>query len=123
MYQISVISGQMGQIQIDDFKETFFMDFGFWGKAEYEAHWLTASRALADGLDVSFIQSMQAPESANFFRIWAAYPRANEVVFQEQILFLGDGRSFNIQEPHLNAHPYHSLSEDGDEISEWRTTI
>ena len=30
------------------------------------------------------------PETGNFYRVWAAYPRNDEVIFQEQILFLDE---------------------------------
>ena len=30
---------------------------------------------------------------------------------------------FNIATPHKNVVPYESVTEDGDEISEWRTKI
>jgi len=124
MYRISVNTDGMGEIQIDDFKEVFSIDFRYWTESQYEAHWLAASRALAEGRDVSFVQSMHLPEGANFYRIWAAYPRSGEIVFQEQILMLSEiGRPFNVQEPHFNALPYHSLSEDGEQVSEWRTKI
>lgn len=124
MYQFSIITHNMGEIQIDDFKESFYMDFGYWKKSQYEAHWLTASRALAERREVSFIQSMHAPESASFYQIWAAYPQDGAVVFQEQILMLEKmERPFNIQEPHFNALPYESHSESGEKISEWRTII
>ena len=124
MYSFSLTEEGNGEIQIDDFREQFSVDFSFWKRADYQSHWRQASTALKAGRAVSFIQSMCDPATANFYRVWAAYPQGSEVIFQEQILFLDElEESFNPQHPHLNSLPYESVSEDGEPISEWRSHI
>ena len=124
MYALSVTENGQGVIQIDCFRELFSVDFSFWTKVEYEAHWQKASEALKAGQVVSFIQSMSAPKSTNFYTIWAAYPVDEEIIFQEQLLFLNElEQDFDIEQPHLNALPYEEFSEDGEPISQWRSQI
>ena len=124
MYSFSITEEGNGEIQIDGFREQFPVDFSVWKRADYQYHWRQASTALKAGRAVSFIQSICDPETGNFYRIWAAYLRNDEVIFQEQILFLDElEEGFNTQHPHLNALPYESVSEDGEAISEWRSQI
>jgi len=124
MYSFSIIEDSNGEIRIDSFRERFPMDFSFWNKTDYQAHWQQASTALKAGQAVSFIQSMYSPETANFYRAWVAYPCDDEVIFQEQMLILDElEEGFDAQHLHLNAQPYESVSEDGEPISEWRSQI
>ena len=124
MYSFSITEDSNGEIRIDSFHERFSMDFSFWNKADYHAHWQQASTVLKAGQAVSFIQSMYPPETANFYRTWVAYPHSDEVIFQEQILFLDELEGgFNAKHLHLNAQPYESVSEDGEPISEWQSQI
>ena len=121
MYKLSINKNGQGEIQIGDFKESFFPEFSFWVKSDYESHWNEASSHLLDGKSVSFITSISEPDTSNFIRSWACYPVGEYLVFQEQILFLNDlERPFNLQEPHKNSLPYESVDEDGNKISEWK---
>ncbi|MEO0704427.1 MAG: hypothetical protein AAF050_02050 [Cyanobacteria bacterium J06649_5] len=104
MYSFSITEDSNGEIRIDSFRERFPMDFSFWDKADYQSHWQQASTALKAEQAVSFIQSMYPPETANFYRAWVAYPCNDEVIFQEQMLFIDELEGgFNTQHPHLNA--------------------
>lgn len=124
MYAFQFTSDGKGQIQIDDFIESFESEFCFWSKSDYEAHWLKASEELSSGKDVSFITSITNPGSSNFIRTWTCYVKNKELIFQENILFLDDiPFEFNIATPHENVLPYESVTHDGDDISEWRTKI
>lgn len=122
MYNFSVTEDRKGEIQIDNFRERFTVDFSFWTKAEYEVHWHQASRVLEMRQAVSFIQSMHDPKSANFYRTWAAYSLGGEIIFQEQLLMLDElAKKFGIEQPHLNALPYEAVSENGEPLSKWRS--
>lgn len=124
MFRFTLNSSGKGQIQIDDFFESFYSDFSFWSKADYEEHWLKATVALEAGNSVSFISSITNPDNANFISTWTCYVIKNELILQENLLFLNDiPFKFNIAEAHKNVLPYESVSEDGEEISEWRTKI
>ncbi|MBT2151757.1 hypothetical protein KKI34_08020 [Pseudoalteromonas tetraodonis] len=121
MYKLVINENGIGEIQIGDFRESFLADFSFWSKSDYEVHWREASAQLAAGRAVSFITSITDPSTSNFIRSWACYPIECELVFQEQILFLEElQQPFNINEPHFNALPYESVTEEGEKISEWR---
>lgn len=124
MYSFQFTNDGKGQIQIDDFIESFESEFCFWSKSDYEKHWLKASEELSLGKDVSFITSITNPKNSNFIRTWTCYVKNRELIFHENILFLDDMPfEFNIATPHKNVVPYESVTEDGDEISEWRTKI
>lgn len=122
MWRLSLSNEGKGEIEIDDFRESFFSELSFWSRADYEGHWLRAAQAVKKGEAVSLITSITDPASSNFIRCWACYPFDGELVFQEQILFLDDlPEPFNLDEPHKNPHRYQSHTDDGDKISEWRT--
>ena len=123
MWQLSISDNGHGEIQIDDFKESFRADLSFWSKTDYEHHWARAAEVLHEGSPVVFIISMTDPATSNFIRSWACYPIKRELVFQERILFLEDlSEPFNLDEPHSHALPYESLTDEGEAFSEWRTS-
>jgi len=88
MYELTLKDCGKGEIQIDDFRESFESDFSFWSKKDYEDHWRKASEELESGNAVSFIISITDPSNTNFIRSWSCYPMNQELVFQEQVLFL-----------------------------------
>lgn len=123
MYNIEFINSHLGRITIDDFAETFQSDFSYWSQARYESQWLKAEELLKNGFPALFITSITNPEHADFIRTWVCYPQGNERVFQEWILFLSDlSGSFDINNPHKHIPAYENVSEDGEQISEWRTS-
>jgi len=121
MYKFRFLQPGLGEIQIDDFKERFESDESYWSQEKYEAHWRAASERVAQGLDAYFITSTPDPKTANFIRGWACYPKEDELVFQEHLLFLDEFEKFDIEQPYKHMLAYESTSEDGEEISEWRT--
>ncbi|WP_016954336.1 hypothetical protein [Catenovulum agarivorans] len=124
MYRFQLANSGKGQIQIDDFVESFESDFSFWSKSDYEAHWEQASAALLLGKSALFITSMSEPQNTNFIRAWACYVIGAELVFQENILFLDElPFKFNVAAPHTNVLPYESVTDEGYKISEWRTGV
>ncbi len=124
MYSFTFTENGIGQIQIDDFKESFISDLSYWSQDEYEKHWATATEHLRAGNPVCFLTSFTDPAKANFFRAWSCYPEKNELIFQEQILFLEQLESeFIITHPHKKPLPYSSSTEEGEQISEWRTSF
>ena len=122
MYEFKFIEQGKGVIKIDGFEEAFESALSYWSQAQYEANWLQASVTISRGKSACFITSITNPEHSNFVRTWACYPINGKLVFQECILFLDELEPpFNINSPHLNVQPYESLSEDGEQISEWVT--
>ena len=122
MYQLRFLQPGLGEIQIDNFIEYFETDESYWPQEKYEVHWKVASERVAKGLDAYFITSTPDPKTANFIRGWACYPKEEELVFQEHILFLDElPEEFDIEHPYKCIPDYESASDDGGEISEWRT--
>lgn len=123
MWQLSISDSGLGTIQIDDFKESFQADLSYWSKSDYERHWVRAAKVLQEGSPVFFITSITDPATSNFIRSWACYPIKRELIFQEHILFLEDlKKPFDLDKPHSHVLPYESLTEEGEAISEWRTS-
>lgn len=124
MYKLTFIETGIGQIQIDDFRESFSSELSYWSQRDYEKHWVEASEYLRAGNSVSFITSISEPKNANFFRAWSCYPKNRELVFREQILFLDQLEPpFILTHPHKNPLPYESETEENEKISEWRTSF
>ena len=122
MFKITVSTNGKGKIVIDDFCESFSADMSFWTTGDYEKHWEEAMEALCRGEAVSFITSITDPKATNVIRSWACYPIEGELAFQEHLLFLDEIEGdFNLEQPHRNVQAYEAITEDGDEISEWRT--
>jgi hypothetical protein len=125
MYQFRFVKPGHGEIQIDDFIESFESDHHFFSMAEYEAQWQSASKRLIKGLPALFFTSITDPKNANFFRCWECHPIDGKLIFHDRILFLKDlttNEPFDLNNPHRYVLPYSPVTEDGDAISEWITT-
>jgi hypothetical protein len=123
MYKLEFTEHGKGLIKIDDFRESFEVDLSYWSQGQYESHWQQAIETINNGKDACFITSISNPENANFIRTWACYQNAGKLVFQEVLLFMDEmSVPFNLSEPHLNVQPYESVTEDGEQISEWATS-
>ena len=124
MYNFKFIKHGVGVIQIDEFKEKFESDHSYWQQEQYQNQWESDKEILNYGKAACFITSITEPKTTNFIRSWVCYPINNEFVFQEHVIFLEDlSEPFDEYNPHKHILTYESVSEDGDEISEWRTKI
>jgi CdiI N-terminal domain len=113
-----------GEIRIGSFSERFAADLTFWGQARYERQWLEAAGRIVSHESAVFVTSVPDPASANFVRWWAMYREGEAVVLQEQICFLEElAGPFDPDRPERFLRERESVSEDGDEVSEWRTTV
>ena len=123
MYELSFLEYGAGEIRIDDFVESFECDHSFWSQQDYESHWKEAKHRVEQGLPAIFLTSISAPDTANFFCTWVCYPDKDELVFHEWIMFLDQLEApFNTRNPHTHIPQYCSHSDDGQAISEWRTS-
>ncbi|VAW76124.1 hypothetical protein MNBD_GAMMA12-3299 [hydrothermal vent metagenome] len=122
MYIFKFIEKGSGEIQIDAFTELFESDHSYWSMEQYEKQWESAIVIIEKGDAAFFIISVTDPKQSNFIRAWACYPIGKELVFQEHIIFLNElHEPFDIENPHKSMQSYENISEDGCEISEWRT--
>ncbi|WP_307663479.1 hypothetical protein [Streptomyces sp. V1I1] len=102
------------------------MDLSFWTVADYSRSWERALRELeaSENSTSCLISSITDPETANFIFCWPIYREGEAVHVQNSIIFLdGLEEEFNPQEPWRYAEARSLVDEDGNQISEWSTTI
>jgi hypothetical protein len=113
-----------GRIQISRFVEDFELDES-WDPPTYARHWRAELARLVAGAPAVALTTWAAPSSelANR-RAWVLY-RAGEMVFVREHLFPAGELPVEVSAEGaiLTILPRSALSEDGDRISEWRTTI
>ena len=123
MFNLRFIKPGLGEIQIDTFKETFECDHRYWSMNKYKEQWEEAKTKIIKKQPAMFITSILNPRFSSFARVWICYPIGDELVFQEQLLFYNQLNSpFDIGNPHKHISSYESVTEDGERISEWRTS-
>jgi hypothetical protein len=114
------------EITIGSFKESFLSPLVYWSVDSYEKHWKENIRKfIFSKMDCTFlITEMYDPKYANFIRWWILYRNGEDVIFQEQVLFLEDVEGeFCLSSAHKLILPYQSINEDGEKISEWSIKI
>lgn len=115
----------VGSIHIDDFSETFQVDLSYWDIGDYLAQWRAGLTRIAEGeVSSCIISSISRPQSANFVFLWLLYRDGGHVFVQQQVLFLDELEGpFDPTEPYRHVPPRVTISDDGDDISEWETSI
>lgn len=113
-----------GEIRIGSFRERFLSAVTFWSEARYEQQWIEAAkRILTDG-KTALMSSVTEPASTNFVRWWAMYRDGETIVVQEQLCFLDKlTEQFDPEAVERFVSPRETISEDGEKISEWTTTV
>lgn len=117
--------GGTGRITIGDFSEGFFASLTYWDIDEYERSWAASVRhALAsEEADSVLITSITEPSTSNFVFSWPLHRRGDVVYVQNAIIFLDElSTPFDPRQPWLSVNPRETVTEDGDHISEWRTS-
>ncbi|MGW3118505.1 hypothetical protein ACWDBW_15440 [Streptomyces sp. NPDC001107] len=102
------------------------MDLSYWSIGEYERSWRDSLHIIFDGeeRDSCLISSITDPETSNFIFCWPLYRRRESVIIQNSIIFLDElERDFNPLEPWTSVRSRLTVDEDGNAISEWRTTV
>ncbi|MCY0938053.1 hypothetical protein [Streptomyces sp. H34-S4] len=119
-------AGATGRITVGDFVESFYMDLSYWSIDEYERSWRDSIQLILDGeeRDSCLIVSITNPEASNFIFSWPLYRRGEDVIIQNSIIFLDElERDFDPLEPWSSVRPRLTVDEDGNSISEWRTSV
>ncbi|MFF9675143.1 hypothetical protein ACF1GS_26135 [Streptomyces eurythermus] len=102
------------------------MDLTYWNVGQYQTSWARSLRILERGDDTAsgLITSITDPANSNFIFCWPLY-RSGEIVYiQNSIIFLTElEEDFNPAEPWRFVEPRSTVDEEGNEISEWQTTI
>ncbi|MGW1717507.1 hypothetical protein [Streptomyces sp. NPDC002156] len=123
---VSSPSEATGRVTVGDFSESFPMDLSFWTVGDYYRSWERALRELETRKNSTscLISSITDPEVANFIFCWPIYREGEDVYVQNSIIFLDDLEDrFNPQEPWRYVEARSLIDEDGNQISEWSTTI
>lgn len=134
MFSISFISNNtpkvpsgyfLGEIIIGNFRETFHASSAFWTKQQYELQWADAKKRILLGeITSAFITSMVNPKTANFIKWWPVYIENGKAIFQEQILFIDSQKiQFNEMNPYQSIEKRRSITDEGENISEWNIKI
>jgi hypothetical protein len=110
----------LGEIWINDLKETFESSIVFWSPEKYYKQWQEGLERCLMNKTSCLFTNMLNPQNANFLRLWALYPLNKKVFLQEQIYFLDSlPFLFNLERPYQLIKQFETINEEGDEISTW----
>lgn len=100
-------------ITIDDFSEPLLIPTASWSPKDYKEQWKKAVYDLAENgeQETMLVTEMYDPEKANFINVWLLY-KDGEL-----------GGSFDIKKLESYTPKRKTLSDAGEEISEWTTSI
>ena len=115
----------LGEITIGGFDEVFESSLAFWSKNEYEVQWKDALARIVKGSRTScLITTMNDPRRARFLTWWPLYRDGYNVIVQNHLFFIKDAKGqFDPQRPYSFVKEYERINRDGQEISEWITTV
>ncbi len=110
-----------------NFDEHFIAWLGFWTRENYENQWSEGLDRVLAGLSSCLITNMNRPDCAReeyIMRAWLLYPAGESAVIHEKLFFADQLETgFCVTQPYQHVPNRQSLSDDGDEISEWRIEI
>jgi hypothetical protein len=117
VFDRSTDGARMGQISIGDFTEEFSVIWTDTMPAAPEKHWRKALENLIGGTEA--VALLASPN-----RAWIAYRVGNDVFVQDQLIGAQEWPgSIDALGQLTNAPVRKTISEDGQKISEWRTSI
>jgi hypothetical protein len=113
--------GRWGRTVLGDYQERFVAPVEGWRPADYERQWILAARRLIAG----HASSAFSIEAGRLW--WTAWRVGDDVVFQQRLLVAEEMRP--AWSASADAIPYElvgerrSLSDEGDQVSEWRVPL
>jgi hypothetical protein len=115
----------IGEIRLDEHRESFQAVLGYWSVGDYESSWLAAVRRSVAGAAVScLVTSLPDPRQAEFVTTWPVYRVGDDVYVQNQLLFLDElDQPFDPSQPWASTPARTVQDEDGRPISEWRLDL
>lgn len=119
-----LVGARFGEIKIGSFRETFLADVtSYWDEERYEAQWVKAVSCILVGERSALITQITDPSTSNFIRWWAMYREGDDVKLQDEMIFLDQlSGPFDPGEVERFVRPRMTITEEGQEISEWSTT-
>ena len=114
-----------GTITIGGFQERFISLLSYWSRADYEKQWREAvSRIVVDGSNSCLITSIADPTVSHLLFWWPLYREGEIVHVHSGILFFDQlDQSFDPRNPYRSVPPRQQISDDGERISSWQTTV
>ncbi|SFC82503.1 hypothetical protein SAMN05421773_106174 [Streptomyces aidingensis] len=116
----------VGTIRIGEFTEAFRASLAYWSADDYRRSWRLAYHRLesADDAISCLITSITDPATSNFVFCWPLYREGEQVFVQNSVIFLDElTEAFDPEAPWASVGPRETITEDGDEISEWHTSM
>ncbi|MEQ6023600.1 hypothetical protein SOM70_13585 [Streptomyces salinarius] len=117
----------LGCIRVGEFEERFPMSLSYWSVVQYEASWRRCLGLLVEGgpdTTSCLVTSITDPANSNFLFCWPLYRSGSVIYVQNSIIFLNElAEEFAPDEPWRFVEPRSTVDEDGQAISEWRTTV
>lgn len=114
-----------GEIQINDFKETFIMSVEDWSINDYQSQWKDGLKKIEKDAASCLVTTVQNINTYPLVNLWALYRENDTIFIRNNLLF---GKKFNKK---VTAKPFTIIncydyippkaitSEDGSKISEW----
>ncbi len=115
----------LGRIQIDDFSERFTLDTAGLDAEVYERLWRQQLRTLLEGRPIVTLPAWTGPPDRNApRRAWVLY-REGDAVFVQDRLYVAESVPITVDPDGsiLDVAPRETVTEDGERISEWRTSV
>ncbi|MET3497640.1 hypothetical protein [Variovorax boronicumulans] len=111
----------LGRLEGFGLHEDFWSPLDYWQEEQYEVQWRQGIQRVLDGKISALIVSMRDPELSNFIDWWLLYAFEDQVIFQNQMLFLQNLRApFNTDDIYTSIRPYRRHNLEGEALSEWR---
>ena len=104
-----------GRTTLGDYQEEFLASLGHWSRADYQRQWIEAAQRLLAGADrTGFFTSA--------FQFWWVMWHEREAVYVHEQLLVEETlmAPFDPADPYRQIGVRYTVSEDGNEVSEWR---
>ncbi len=129
---IDGLQSHWGRITIGDFSERFVMPIDSWTLDQYKKQWKEGLERLKNNDTsclVSRIENMHTPYPT--IELWDLYKVGDTVFFQNSLLINETLKDSNLKLSNFNSQscydyintPRQTITEDGDEISEWSISL
>lgn len=115
-----------GSVLIGDSEETFLADLYVLSKRDYLRQWLEASLRVTElNDDSAIITSFSNEGGTPIGLMWPLYVTDCEVILVQNHLILREivGDDFSVRTCHRHVPVRRVVTDDGDPISEWKTTV
>ena len=117
--------GALGKITIGDFREDIFVNLCSWNQDRYRQQWKRAvSRIVSGESQSALIVEYGDPPDLNYVMLWPMFRVADAVYIQNRMLFFSQLTiPFSPDSPWDSIEDRKTVNPEGQQISEWRTSM